>query len=74
MPCIPGIIHVQLLETSTGASIWSSSAQVRQNVGHISVSDGRNFDASDPESAYGGLVDTLVEQVTRDFRGTWVPQ
>lgn len=29
------------------------------------------FDASDPESAYGGLVDTLAEEVTRDFRITW---
>ncbi len=69
-------LHVELLETSTGASIWSSSAQVRQNVAHLGVSDGRNvtFDASDPEATYGGLVETLVEQVTRDFRGTWVRQ
>lgn len=66
-------LHVELLEIATGASIWNSSAHVRQNVGHISVSSGRNvsFDASDPEAAYGGMVETLVEQVTRDFRGTW---
>lgn len=66
-------LSVQLLETATGASIWSNSARVTQNVGHVGVFNGKDitFDAQDPEAAYGPLVDALVEQVTRDFRATW---
>ena len=58
--------------SSTGASIWSSSGRATHSVGHISVVKNRGFafDAMDPEQAYGGLVDALVEQVTRDFRAT----
>ena len=70
---VDATLAVQLIETSSGASIWSTSASATQSVGHISVFGGKQFafDAADPERAYGGLVDTLVEQVTRDFRVTW---
>lgn len=66
-------LAIQMIEASTGASIWSSSGGATASVGHISVMSGRNFafDADDPERAYGALVETLVEQVTRDFRATW---
>jgi len=65
---------VQLVETGTGASLWSGSARASGSLGHISVFRGGEFvfDAEDPDRAYGGLVDALVEQVTRDFRATWV--
>jgi len=67
---------VQLVETGTGASLWSGSARASGSLGHISVFRGGEFvfDAADPDRAYGGLVDELVEQVTRDFRATWVRQ
>ena len=70
---VDATLSVQLIETSTGASIWSTSARATQSVGHISVFKGGDFvfDADDPERAYGGLVDTLVGQATRDFRATW---
>ena len=63
-------LAVELIETETGASIWSSSARSTRSVGHISVFKGGDFifDADDPEEAYGDLVDSLVAQVTRDFR------
>ena len=63
-------LAVELIETDTGASIWSTSARSTRTVGHINVfKDGVfSFDAEDPESAYGELVDSLVAQVTRDFR------
>ena len=70
---IDATLAVELIETSSGASLWSSSAQATHSVGHISVLGGKDvvFDADDPERAYGSLVDTLVAQVTRDFHVSW---
>ncbi len=65
-------LDVQMIEGSTGASIWSSSASATESVGHVSLfGDNIAFDAEDPEKAYGKLVDALVEEVTRDFRVSW---
>ena len=70
---VDATLDVELIETSTGASIWSTSARATHSVGQISVFGGKDFvfDAADPERVYGGLIDTLVEQVTRDFRVSW---
>ena len=66
-------LDVQLVETLTGASIWSSSANDTNNIGKISFFEGKNysFDAKDPEKAYGKLVNGLVKKVTKDFKVTW---
>jgi TolB-like protein len=73
---IKATLAVQLIEVSSGASIWSSSASASHNVGNISVYGGKDVvvNAKDPKGAYGPLVDSLVEQVTRDFKATWVRQ
>jgi hypothetical protein len=66
-------LAVQLVETTSGASIWSASARATDSVGHISVFRGGHFvfDAQDPEDAYGGLVDSLVSRATSDFQVSW---
>jgi hypothetical protein len=71
---IKATLAVQLVEASSGASVWSSSASASRSVGNISVSSGKDvvLNARDPKSTYGPLVDDLVEQVTRDFKATWV--
>jgi len=71
---VDATLTVQLVETSTGASLWSGSARATKSLGHISVFHGGEFvfDAEDADQAYGVLIDALVEQVTRDFRATWV--
>lgn len=84
---ISGLVHMglsaevdatltsQMVETSTGASVWSSSSSATKEVGHVSVSgDIFSFDAEEPEKAYGELVDVLVYETTRDFRVTWQRQ
>ncbi len=73
MMALPVLLAVELTEASTGASIWSTSASGTNSVGHVSMFSGRkfDFDAQDPETAYSGLVNTLVEVATRDFRSTW---
>lgn len=71
---VDATLATQMVETATGASIWNRSGSATTSVAQISVFGGKNFvfDADDPEQAYGGLVNTLVEHVTREFRVTWV--
>jgi hypothetical protein len=71
---IDATFTVQMVETETGASIWSRSARDAQRVGGIEFfgDDNFTFDADDPENAYGRLVDSLVAAVTHDFRGHWI--
>lgn len=73
---VDATLTVDLVETETGASIWSASARVTREIGHVSVSGGRHitFDAEDPEQAYGSLIDALVGQVTSDFQARRVRQ
>jgi hypothetical protein len=73
---VDATLTVELVETETGASIWSASASASRTVGHVSVFDGKHvtFDAEDPDKAYGPLIDALVGQVTTDFQNRWVRQ
>ena len=70
---VNALLAVQLIETATGASLWSTSSQGAREVGQISVSSGRNFsfDSDDPDRAYGDLVNALASDATRDFQVTW---
>ena len=70
---VDATLAVQLLETETGASLWSATASGTREVGHLSVLGGGRygFDANDPGGAYGDLVDALVSQATSDFRTSW---
>ena len=71
---VAATLTVDLIETETGASIWSASARATKTIGQISVFGGKQFtfDAEDPEQAYGPLIDTLVSNVTSDFQATWM--
>lgn len=66
-------LTVCLQETETGATIWSNSAMAEQNVGEVSLvgGDWLNFDARDPDLAYGDLAHELAYRATRDFRVTY---
>lgn len=66
-------LSVRLVETSSGATIWSRSATATRKVAGVSVfgRGGFLFDAEDPERAYGKLVNDLAKKVTQDFRKTW---
>jgi hypothetical protein len=69
-------LHVRLLSTSSGGTVWRSSATTSQSVGHVSMSGGKlpSISATDPNGAYAKMVDDLVTRVTRDARPTWVKQ
>jgi len=66
----------RLFETSSGATLWTASAKHKRTVGHVSAfRDGSFFfDADDPEEAYGDLVESLVYDVSTDFRITYQRQ
>lgn len=64
-------LGVRMIECGSGASVWSRSAEATRTVGHVSVGGGSfDFDADDPERAYGELVRFLVDRVTADFKVT----
>ncbi len=66
----------RLFETSSGATLWTASAKHKRTVGHVSAfRDGSIFfDADDPEDAYGDLVESLIQDVSTDFRVTYQRQ
>jgi hypothetical protein len=69
-------LTVRLYDTERGATLWTKSAQGAEQVASIGVSSGFpvRFDAEDPESSYGKLVNGLVYTVTDDFRVHYVRQ
>ena len=65
-------LNLQLIDTESGASIWSRSAEATRRVGHVSLAGGGfDFDADDPDRAYGELVRALAEMATVDFKERW---
>ena len=68
-------LTVRLLSTSTGGTVWRSSATTNETLGRVAVS-GRvpSVSMRDQDEAYGEVVRTLVANVTRDLRPTWVKQ
>jgi hypothetical protein len=68
-------LSVQLLSTSTGGTVWRSSATADGTVGQIAMSDKLpSIAMRDPNEAYGEVVGELITGVTRDFRPTRVKQ
>ncbi|HKC41570.1 MAG TPA: hypothetical protein VKC15_18645 [Gemmatimonadales bacterium] len=61
-------LSVRLLSSQSGATVWRSSAWATQKVGGVSLVGGQlNFGARDPKTAYGPMVNTIVNIVTRDM-------
>jgi len=68
-------LSVRLLSTQSGGTVWRSSAWATQRVGGVSIVGGQiNFGARDPKTAYGPMVNTIVNIVTHDMWSTWQKQ
>lgn len=67
-------LTTKLMETHSGATMWSDAAKLTTNVAHASFNArGQGvFGASDAEAAYGKMVGALVWTVTDDFRVHYV--
>lgn len=72
---VRGDISSRLLETRTGASVWSSSAWARRPTGRVDVSMEEGVSAemnnADPRQA---MLPKLVYHLTQDFRSSSVRQ
>ena len=69
-------LSVRLYHGVSGATLWTNSCGRKESVGHIGINPagGVTFGASDPEAAYGELVNGLIYAVTDDFRVHYVKQ
>jgi len=68
-------LTVRLLSAQSGGTVWRSSAWATEKVGGISIVGGQVvFGAKDPKTAYGPMVNTIVNIVTRDLWSTWEKQ
>jgi hypothetical protein len=68
-------LTVRLLSTSTGGTVWRSSSVANGTVGRLALAGQvPSVAVRDPNEAYGEMVGTLVRDVTRDLRPTWVKQ
>lgn len=68
-------LTVRLLSAQSGGTVWRSSAWATEKVGGISIVGGDVvFGAKDPKTAYGPMVNTIVNIVTRDLWSTWQKQ
>jgi hypothetical protein len=68
-------LSVRMIDAESGASVWNRTAEATRRVGHVRLIGGSfDFDADDPERAYGDLVRALAEIATADFKVTWEKQ
>ena len=72
---IKGDISSKLLETKSGASVWSSSAWAKRQLGRVSVSakDGVSASVRDTNPRRE-MIPALIFHLTEDFRPTQVRQ
>ncbi len=70
---VDATLTVRMVETEDGATVWTDSGTGTEEVAHVGIISGDifSFDATNPDEAYGDLVERLVREVTRDFRVTY---
>jgi len=70
---IEGTFLAKLLDTRTGATLWTFSSTDKRTVAALSVS-GKGVSgsgASEPQEVRGELAQSLVDQAVSDFQPTW---
>lgn len=70
---LDGALDVRILETRTGATVWSSSAKARAEIAGLQVSDHgiASTGGSSPDDARQRLIERLVQRATADFWAHW---
>jgi hypothetical protein len=73
---LEGTLDARILETRSGATIWTAAARSREQVARVDVSGGglSGIGANHPDEAKQRLVRGLVEQATIDFWPHWERQ
>lgn len=67
---IEAALQTRIVETRTGATVWTHSNSGKTAVARLTLTSGGSFDlgVSDPKEKYGKLVPELVYNNTLDFR------
>jgi PBP1b-binding outer membrane lipoprotein LpoB len=67
-------LSARLLETSSGATMWTDSSQLTTTIAHANFNDHGegSFGARDPEATYGAMIDNMVFTITDGFRTHYV--
>ena len=71
---VHGRLAAKLLETRSGAVVWSRGARATSNVARVGVRAGGGIPSlrvGDANEAYAGLVPQLVDGLSHDFHPTW---
>lgn len=70
---VTGQLLAKLLETNSGALVWSRSSSGKANVASLGLPAAGlpSFGAKDPADARAGLVQSLVGELRYDFYSTW---
>jgi hypothetical protein len=67
---LEGVLSARILDTRTGATLWSSGARATREIAHVDVSNG-NVSGKSPDDARQELVEVLVGSTTADFWAHW---
>ena len=70
---LQGALDARILETRSGATVWTTAARAKEPVARVDVSTGglSGIGANNPDDARDRLVQGLVEQATQDFWSHW---
>lgn len=70
---VSGELAARLLETGSGATVWSRSSSATAGVASLGVREGAlpSFGAADPAQVHSGLVRRLVAEIGPDFHPRW---
>ena len=62
----------RFLSTETGVTLWTDSVQMEDSLAYMSMGHGQvpYFDLRDQEDAYRELIESLIHELTKDFRPT----
>jgi hypothetical protein len=72
---VRGDLFTKLMETKSGASVWSSSAWATRQIGSVSLSSGGGVNAKvGDDNPRKAMVPALIYHVTEDFRPKYVRQ
>jgi hypothetical protein len=67
---VDAMLSAKLVETQTGATMWTDSAKATVNVANaqFNIHGEGHLGATDPEAVFGDMIGSLVEEITEDFR------
>lgn len=70
---LEGSLHVRILDTRTGATLWSNLSRAREEVARMSVSGSgvSGVGANAPDEARQRLLERLISRSTDDFWSHW---